>query len=350
MNSNIHLNFLISNLSNSGGTQRMLNLLCNELIHQCSIVVFVHQSEKSFFSLDERVKIEVLKGNLMQKNIQIFKSLKRSKSNYYINLDSNSVVFNGVFLPSFTKLIIWEHYSLLNNFEKLFFKISRIYACLFAYKFVLLSNAEVKLWQKKYRLSTNKTNVIYNPITVNEQNVDQTNKYSKKTFIAVGNDIEVKGFDLLLKAWKTASIKDWKLVVVGLENEQINQLNEDVKSYELDNVVVLPRQKNIENLYKNSSVLVLSSRKEATPLTLIESQAFGIPAIVSNHLPGVLEIVNNSALIAEYGNNFVDNLAQLMVSITNEDTYTNLHQNSLINSERFSGEHFVKQWIKLLRE
>jgi len=49
MNSKMHLTFLIGNLSNSGGTQRMLTLLCNELIDDFEITILVHKDGESFF-------------------------------------------------------------------------------------------------------------------------------------------------------------------------------------------------------------------------------------------------------------------------------------------------------------
>jgi len=68
MNSKMHLTFLIGNLSNSGGTQRMLTLLCNELIDDFEITILIHKDGKSFFPLNKKIQIEVLKGNLLQKN------------------------------------------------------------------------------------------------------------------------------------------------------------------------------------------------------------------------------------------------------------------------------------------
>lgn len=48
--------FLIHNLSNSGGTQRMLCTLCNLLVDKFSIIILVNQGGKSFYNLDARVK------------------------------------------------------------------------------------------------------------------------------------------------------------------------------------------------------------------------------------------------------------------------------------------------------
>ncbi|MEG1591927.1 glycosyltransferase [Chryseobacterium sp.] len=344
----MHITFLISNLSNSGGTQRILTLLCNEMVKVFPITILIHNTGKPFFHLSDEVNVIPLKGNIFTRNIQIYKILKNTNSRYYVNLDTNSILLNGFFLPSNTKLIVWEHYSLLNNFSKKLYVISRFYASLIAYKFVLLSDFEKELWQKKYNLSTSKSNVIYNPVTIAGNDIDRTNKYSNKKFIAIGNDIEVKGFDLLLKAWKIANISEWKLVIAGLDSDQLEQLVKDVENCNVHNVTILPRQKRIQDIYKNSSVLVLSSRKEATPLTITESQAFGIPAIVSNHLPGVLEQISNSALIAIHDDDYVNNLSRLLMQITNEELYNRLHLNCLSNAERFNIQHFSQQWLKLI--
>ena len=145
------ISFLIGNLSNSGGTQRMLTLLCNELIEKFTIIVFIHQEGCSFFELDERVKIVVLKGNLIQHNFQIYRCLKSTNTKYYINLDSNSVLLNGFLLPSFTKLIVWEHFSLEHNFQKWLFTLSRMYAAYRTSALVVLSNFEKELWNNRYK-------------------------------------------------------------------------------------------------------------------------------------------------------------------------------------------------------
>jgi hypothetical protein len=53
----MNLAFLIANLSNSGGTQRILTHLCNLLINEFNIIVLVNEEGKPFFPLNQKVKI-----------------------------------------------------------------------------------------------------------------------------------------------------------------------------------------------------------------------------------------------------------------------------------------------------
>lgn len=97
------LAFLISNLSNSGGTQRMLSLLCNELVGDYKIVVITSEiGDSIFYPLDKNVEICNLsndKMGLLKRNFEIYKILKKVECDYYINIDSNSTLFNGFLLP-----------------------------------------------------------------------------------------------------------------------------------------------------------------------------------------------------------------------------------------------------------
>lgn len=342
------ISFLISNLSNSGGTQRMLTLLCNELINQYNITIFVHQKGASFFELDNRVNVALLKGNLLQKNIQVYKSLKKSKTKYYINLDSNSVLLNGFLLPSFTKLIIWEHFSLENNYKKLLFSMSRFYTSFRAKKIIVLSEIEKQLWSKQYYMKKEKIKVIYNPITFTVCDEDKNNRFNNKTILAIGNNIKVKGFDILLKAWQKIKT-DWNLHIVGLNKNDIKELKTIITHLQLNNVEIFSKTSNIKSFYKQSSAFVLSSRKEATPLVLIESQALGLPVLTFNHLSSVKEIGKDSVMYLNFDETG-NGLAGALKTLTNsEKKFTHYHKLSIKNSEYFHKDNFINNWLKIIK-
>lgn len=338
--------FLIGSLSNSGGTQRMLTLLCNELVHDHSITVFTHKAGDAFFSLDKRVAVQVLKGNLWQKNRRMYKILKQNKTRYYINLDSNSVLLNGFLLPKCTKLIIWEHFSLENNYKKLLFYLSRVYAGLRAYKFVVLSQKEKDLWVKKYKVKAGKLEVVYNPITVDKKDIDATPRYHAKQALAIGNNSHVKGFDILINSWKGVP-KDWHLTVVGLPAEDQKTLNRYKAKHNIENVTLYGRVAEITEFYKKASLFILSSRKEATPLVLLESQAFGLPGIAFDHLSGVKEIAKDSVFYADYQQKekaLMDKLNQLMSSKKLFEFY---HRKALSNVKNYTREEFTDKWRQI---
>lgn len=342
--------FLIANLSNSGGTQRILTHLCNLLIDEFNMIVMVNEEGKPFFPLHKQVKIINIndkKQNLLQRNLKLYHVLKEHKVDYYINLDTNSVIANSLFLPKYTQLICWEHFSLETNYKKLFFTISRLYATKRASKFVSLSNSEIRLWQNYSPFVKQKIHLIYNPITVNNPRKNE-NQLSHKKFLAIGNNIEVKGFDILIEAWQQQK-SNWILQIVGLSEADIKQIQSLIDEKNLKNVEVFGKVKNIQDFYQNSSVFVLSSRKEATPLVLIESQAFGLPAIIFNHLSGALELVNDSAIVVNYEIP-VDSLVKAMDRIAvDNDLYHQLSKNAILNAERFSEERFKQQWLEILK-
>lgn len=343
--------FLIHNLSNSGGTQRMLCILCSLLIDQINITILVNQGGKSFYNLDNNVNVIDLsrqKNGFFSKNIEIYKILKKERIDFYINLDSNSILFNGFILPRNTRLILWEHFSLNTNFNKLIFKISRFYAVLKCFKIIVLSQSELVAWKKYSKLCVDKLSLIYNPLTVSPLLVPPS--LSEKKFLAIGNNITVKGFDILLEAWALQKNHDWSLQIVGLSDSDIDILNQIICEKKLSNIQLFGRINNIEQFYKNAAVFLLPSRKEATPLVLIESQAYGLPAIVFDHLPGVLELLNGSGIIVDFKQKSAG-FAAAMDKISNDfQCIKSLSSAAIMNSSRFNTENFKKSWIEIFND
>lgn len=347
----MNLAFLIHNLSNSGGTQRMLCILSNLLVDQFNITIFVNEAGASFYQLDERVNIVDLskeKGGIFYKNIRMYNIFKGEEIDFYINLDSNSILFNGFILPRKTKLILWEHFSLENNFNKLIFKVSRFYAVLKCFKIIVLSQSELFAWKRYSKLCADKLSLIYNPLTVSPLLVPPS--LSEKKFLAIGNNITVKGFDILLDAWALQKNKEWSLQIVGLSESDIDILNQIIFEKKLSNIQLFGRISNIEKFYQNATVFLLPSRKEATPLVLIESQAYGLPAIVFDHLPGVLELLNGSGIIVDFDQK-ERGFAAAMEKITNDFDYLeSLSKAAIINSNRFNIENFKNAWVKIFND
>lgn len=343
--------FLIHNLSNSGGTQRMLCTLCNLLVNQFNITILVHQDGESFYSLDNRINILDLsktKGGILKKNIKIYKFFKENNISFYINLDSNSILFNGYFLPRNTKLILWEHFSLENNYNKFIFKLSRFYAVLRCFKIIVLSKYELYSWEKYSKFSAKKLSLIYNPLTVHAASV--STNFAAKKFLAIGNNITVKGFDILLEAWALQENNDWSLQILGLSDSDIATLNHIIYEKKLLNIELFGRISNIEQFYQNATVFLLPSRKEATPLVLIESQAYGLPAIVFDHLPGVLELLNESGIIVNYEQKDLGFAAAINMIIKNPDYLKSLSRAAIINSSRFNTTNFKNAWVEIFND
>ena len=347
----INIVFLISNIENSGGTQRMLSLLCNKLAHNFNVWILINKDGEPFYDLHKNINIVSLSHfeNLLLKNIYIYKFLNKNESDYFVCLDSNSLIFNGLFLPKKTRLIIWEHFSLSKNNNKLLFKVSRFYAAIRAYKFILLSKQEIVDWRKRYYVSQNKLRLIYNPVTIKKIDHKNPNElFHNKKVLAIGNDISVKGFDYLLEVWSLFNKNGWTLEIVGLSEEEIIKLNLIASKYVFKNEIMISGKiTNIEEKYLESSIYCLTSRMEATPLVLIESQYVGLPAVVFDNCTGVLELLNESAEIIKYPNliTYKEGLERLMSSSI---LYDKVSSNARNNSKSFGKDLFYEKWLSIL--
>lgn len=213
---------------------------------------------------------------------------------------------------------------------------------------MLLSNFEKELWIRYYKISPEKVDVIYNPLPFEITSESYQNRYKNKTIIAIGNNSNVKGFDILLEAWRQIK-SNWQLKIIGVSERDKKELGDTIKNNSIKNVSINGRIKDIEKVYKNASVFVLSSRREATPLVLLESQANGLPVVAFDHLTSVKEISADSVLYASY-NGKERSLGNAIRSlIESEKKYNEYHEKSLNNSKRFVTQNFVEAWKKNLK-
>ncbi|AWX45802.1 Poly(glycerol-phosphate) alpha-glucosyltransferase [Flagellimonas maritima] len=351
-----NISFFINTLGAAGGTQRVLTTLANLLVEDYLVDILIINDSKPFFKLDSRVNLKLLRpsGNfkimsILNLNKLIFRELKSSSCDYYISLDSNSILFQSLYLPKKTRLLIWEHFSLTKNSNKLLFRISRYYATKRAQAIVLLSNVEKKDWAERYNIPESKLKHIYNPITIEEvNNHDSDQLYRNKKVLAIGNNIHIKGFDYLIQAWSLLEKKGWTLEIIGLKEKEQEKLEKLMTSYSFKNKVIIKgRVSNIRQKYLDSSIYCLCSRNEATPLVLIESQYVGLPAVIFDNCPGALELLNDSGNVVAY--NHVDLLSQAIVDlIDSKKSFKQISIKARQNADRFNRQTFKLKWKQIL--
>lgn len=350
------ISFFINTLGAAGGTQRVLTTLANLLVEDYLVSILILNEDKPFFPLNPRVNLRLLKPHANSKAAQIiklnkliYKELKSSSCDYYISLDSNSILFQSLYLPRKTRLLVWEHFSLSKNSNKFLFRISRYYATKRAWAIVLLSQVEKKDWLKRYKINENKLKHIYNPITIGEiKNYDSNQLYANKKVLAIGNNIHVKGFDYLIQAWSLLEKKDWILEIIGLKEKEQEMLKDLMAAYEFKNEVIIGgRISDIRQKYLESSIYCLCSRNEATPLVIIESQYAGLPAVLFDNCPGALELLNDSGIVVAY--NHVHLLSKAIAELINsKKTFEQISFKAKQNADRFNQQTFKSKWKQLL--
>ena len=209
-------------------------------------------------------------------------------------------------------------------------------------RFIVLTEEDKTYWG-------NLSNIIVIPNAITSFSDKVANLVEKKV-IAVGRLSYQKGYDLLISAWQKVHevIPDWKLEIYGsgeLHEELLNQIQ---KSYLGDSIGICNSTNNIEEVYLESSVLVLSSRYEGLPMVLLEAMSCGVPSVAFACKSGPRDLINNhvNGLLVEDGN--VEKLAQGLVTIiSDKDLRQRLGRGAYERSLDFSQKRIMKMWQEL---
>lgn len=198
-----------------------------------------------------------------------------------------------------------------------------------------LSNKAKSLYGK---IDDSKFRVIGNCVEIPEHASKSSAKLNgDKYILGVGRFVIVKGFDILIQAFKIFSQKtpNVRLIILGDGEEKENLLNL-VNSLALQDLVTFPG--NIENskvfdYLSGCEFLVLPSRPEAFGIVCLEAMAVGKPVIAFN-VGGVSEVVKNgyNGLLVDEHN--PDSLAGKMI-----DLFGNKELAEMLGK---NGEEFVR--------
>lgn len=359
--------FLIGSLSNSGGMERVLtfqaNYFADKLGYDVSILTYEKSDKPDFFPLSTKVKrifISPLRETHQNKfiNLYLFKKylklLKKDieqllfeesfdiclsfglEGNFLCSINDKSkkiVEFhfsNDFFKQNSTRIIqrIWRNY----RFRKSITNLKRYD------KMVVLTETDRNIW-KKY---------LDNVVAINNPNVIETTKSStleNAIAVSLGRLTKEKGFDRLIEIWDLLSKngQKWELHVYGRGPEYDN-LNAQIANRNLrDKIKIFEPVKDVNTVYENASLYLMTSRFEGFGLVLIEAMSFGLP-VVSYNLVGPSELINNgyNGFLIENGNK-KDFSEKTNLLIESEAKRKELGANSLEFVKKFSPDIIMKQ-------
>lgn len=386
--------FLVTNIFDLGGVQRVVSVLSNELIKTYNVdIVCVAKNvieDRTVYNLNKDITVHI-KPDLLDKNIfariysrfireinsrsKIFENKKNL--NYLINIyypkkhqerlikfinskDYDIVIgvegylsiILGIIAPKINpKTIGWQHNSFdayLKNKNRYYWKQNEIFKRFIPQldRYVVLTNHDKEMFVKNLGI---KSNVIYNPKSFTSNLKSSVNN---QRFLAAGRFTYQKGFDLLVESFYEFSKhnSEWKLVLVG-EGEDRDKIKSLIENYGLqDRISIEPFTNNIQKYFLNSSGLLLSSRWEGMPMIVLESMELGVP-IISYKISSSKELIENNVdgiLVNKFD---TKEFAQAMIKLANSyELRKEMSCNAINKSKSFQIDVISLKWKEIFYE
>ncbi|OPB92366.1 glycosyltransferase family 4 protein [Elizabethkingia occulta] len=358
---------------NSGGMERVLANKANYFValgYDVSIVTTDQKGRSSYFQLDNRIQqydldinyhdnesknllVKLLTYPQKQKlhKIKFEELLRKLKADIVISMFDNDSSFVYK-LNDGSKKVLEIHFS---RFKRIQYGRKGILGIIDKYRsindlklarkydrFVVLTEEDKSYWG-------NLSNIEVIPNANSFIPSDRASLMNKR-IIAVGRYDYQKGFDELIKIWKTIydHNPDWKLDIFG-NGPLKDELQDMIKDLNLLDVVRLhPPVKDIEREYFESSILVMTSRYEGLPMALLEAQACGLPMVAYACKCGPKDIIKdgiNGYLIPEGEYQLMSD--KLLTLINNIELRKKMGTMAEQLSHNFSEEHVMKLWTNL---
>lgn len=351
--------FLIGNLNNSGGTERVTTLIANALAQknfQVSILSLTN-GKQPFFELVPSIKTYSLypekisfKKNFLGAVWRIRRFVTQHQIDTLVVVDSISCIFT---VPALFGLkvnhICWEHFNFKNNNEVKFRDYGRKLAAKYCDYVVTLTKRDKELWEKGLKKINAKIVSIANPVPY--ENIDNIPSLEYKTILTVGRLTHVKGFDLLITAWSKIAqqVPDWKIVIVGSGEDEL-MLKQMAKDFAVeDSVVFAGQQKNMDSFYRQASFFCMSSRFEGLPMVLLEAQSYGLPIVAFDCDTGPAELVTKETGFLVTNGDIIEFANTIILQITiSKVSYAEMIKKTLSFNTNFKLDKKILEWLDIV--
>lgn len=346
------------NFNNSGGTERVASLIANELssLEHDVVVASVGGGDLPFFPLSQDIKVRTLfktvGRGLFRAPLLILRIrnlLINEKPDALIVVESMLTLFTvpaNIRLP--TKHICWEHFNFKNDNGRKVRRIARQLAACYCNVVVTLTEKDRDYWLSN---TCCKANIVaipnLSPFAVQHAHTPLENS---QVVLAVGRLVPVKGFDILLKAWKTVSPKapEWRLRIVGDGSERDALKRQAIDLGIEQTVDFIPASAAIDQHYRQAAIYCLSSRFEGFPMVLVEAISFGLPVVSFDCDTGPAEVLDCTESILVPPGDITGLSNALIELILNPEERKRLSVLSKIKASEYQPEKIMHRWLDVL--
>lgn len=361
-----------------GGIEKFITNLANSLSddYKIEIVSTYKLYDMPFFKLNKNIKVKYLLENLkpnkkeikdcikhlkfislakeLYKSIKILYFKKYRMINYIKQCNSDVIISTrdihnkwlGKYGNTNSIKIATEHNHHSNNKKY----IKKVINSTKNLNYFVVVSKELKSFYKQFV----KCPVICIPNSI-ESLPDNPSELDKKNIISVGRLEKIKGFKDLIEVFSTILLihPDWTLNIVG-SGKEFDSLQELINKKHLkDNIKLLGHKnsKELDKLYKNSSIYVMSSFNESFGIVLLEAMSYKLPCIAFDSARGATEIISNN-----WDGYLIKNRDKKIMSkkiinlIEDENRRIIMGNNAYKKAEKYLSFNIKKEWIDLIEK
>lgn len=334
---------VITRADTVGGAQKHVIDISKQLMYEGHQVTVVSSDSGIFKDLIEKDNIEFLGIPRLKRNFSILSDIRSlfilfkivlTKRPDVIALHSVKAGLLGrvitLLYPSTTYFTAhgWSHIRESGRLEKIIYIKLEKYLSILCKKVICVSKADFYFARDVIGININRLCLIENGV----HPVSRTPQVKAKSndvvvFLSVVRFQAPKDFETLLLAFSKIKSRAWVLNILG-DGPQLNDVKNQISSLNLvHNVRLLGFKDNIDRYYEESDAVVLISKSEGLPMSLLEgmscsklliaSDVGGVSDLIVNKWNGflvpvgdseylascLLSVVNNPNIIEEYGAN-----------------------------------------------
>lgn len=254
-----------------------------------------------------------------------------------------------------SKKLAWIHTDMLNNHwtKRYFFKNEEEVMYNKFNKLAFVSNETKNKFYRKFTNVNTDGVVSYNIIDTNDI-IKQSQEYEVEEnidIIAVGRLCEVKGYDILIKAFSyvVKEVTNAKLTIIG-DGELRDELANLCKELSIEeNVVFTGFVKNPYPYLKKAKVFVMSSRTEGFPTVLCEAITLD-KLIISTRCPGSEEILDNGKYGLMVDQECIEDLSEAIKTMLLDENINSQYLNSVTEGKKiFDVDKRIIEFDNLLK-
>ncbi|MED4689082.1 glycosyltransferase family 4 protein [Peribacillus frigoritolerans] len=289
----------------------------NELGKMCDLTVLFERSDASdrdnqwFENKNENYKAIFLKGKKIRSDSAIsFEVLKYLKKKFDIVIVGGYSTPTGMLAINYLKLkripfVLNADGGLIKKDEHWFKRAIKKYYISNA-DYWLSTGKEVSKYFQYYGASPNRIfiypftsiqeeSLLKKPLEKKMKNMFKENLSinEEKIILSIGRFINIKGFDVLLRACKSLPRNYGVYIVGGKPTKEYLKLKEELK---LSNVhfIDFKSKKELKDYYMASDLFVLPTREDVWGLVINEAMSYGLPVITTDKCVAGVELIKNS--------------------------------------------------------